>query len=113
VSVLRKFNLLTIEIIKLLESGEERDEKIAKVEVLLDERETLLKGIAPPYSPEDVEIGKKLNKLNLRLEQLLLAEKNSVQKDIKGLQAKKESSTKYVNPYQNITTDGLFYDKRK
>jgi flagellar protein FliT len=113
VSTLSKLHRLTIGIIQLLESEEERVAKIANVEVLLDERETLLKGIAPPYSTEEIEIGKKINKLNMRMNQLLLAVKKSVQKDIVGLQAKKESSAKYVNPYQNVTTDGYFYDKKK
>lgn len=112
-SALTKFHQLTISIIQVLESDEERDAKIAKVDLLLDQRETLLVEIVPPYSPEDVEIGRKLNKLNLKLEQLLQAVKQSVQKDIKGLQAKKESSAKYVNPYQNVSADGYFYDQKK
>nr|WP_251027797.1 flagellar protein FliT [Bacillus sp. ISL-41] len=100
--------------IQILQSYQgERDEKISKVEELLDRREVLMKEIVPPYTPEEAELGKQIVELNASLEQFLKTEKVSIQKDIKNLQAKKESNTKYVNPYQNLSTDGMFYDKRK
>jgi flagellar protein FliT len=40
-------------------------------------------------------------------------EKLFIQKDIKDLSVKKESTGKYANPYQSMATDGMFYDKRK
>lgn len=110
---IREFYQLTVELIQLLESLEERDGKITKVEAILGKREILLKQIVPPYSAEEVELGQQLLRLNYKLSQLLQAEKNLIQKDIKALQTKKESNTKYVNPYQNLSTDGVFYDKRK
>lgn len=113
-SRIRQFHQYTIELIKLLEDSKvNRDEKINQVERLLSQREGLINQIIPPYTPEEVEVGEKMNQLNFRLLQLLLAEKASVQKDIKGLQTKKETNNKYVNPYQDLSTDGMFYDKRK
>jgi len=114
VSVVKEFHEATIELIQILQSSQgERDEKVLKVEELLDRREVLMKEIIPPYTLEEAELGKQIVQLNSMLEQLLKAEKVSIQKDIKNLQAKKESNTKYVNPYQNLSTDGMFYDKRK
>jgi flagellar protein FliT len=114
VSPVKKFYEATIELIQILQSPQgERNEKITKVEELLDKREVLMKELVPPYTPEEMELGKQLVELNSRFEQLLKTEKVSIQKDIKNLQAKKESNTKYVNPYQNLSTDGMFYDKRK
>ncbi len=113
-SPVKKFYEATIELIQILQSPQgERNEKITKVEELLDKREVLMKELVPPYTPEEMELGKQLVELNSRFEQLLKTEKVSIQKDIKNLQAKKESNTKYVNPYQNLSTDGMFYDKRK
>lgn len=113
-SAVKQFYQLTIELIQLLGKPQgDRDEKITRVEELLNQREALMKEIIPPYTPEEAELGKKLIQLNARLTQLLQTEKISIQKDIKGLQTKKESNTKYVNPYQNLSTDGMFYDKRK
>ena len=102
----------TKELITILESADERDGKISSVETLLDERENLMKEMVPPFSPDEVVVGKKLVQLDSRLMQLLQSEKILIQKDIKKLQAKKESNNKYVNPYDNLSTDGVFYDKR-
>jgi flagellar protein FliT len=102
----------TEELISILESADERDGKISIVEALLDERESLMKEMVPPFSADEVEVGKKLVQLNIRLMQLLQSEKVLIQKDIKNLQTKKESNSKYVNPYENLSTDGVFYDKR-
>jgi flagellar protein FliT len=114
VNALIKFHQLTTELIQLLENDEvKRDDKIASVEELLNQRETLIEAIQPPYTPEEMEIGMKINQLNGKLSQLLKLEKAVVQKDIRDLQNKKESNTKYVNPYQSLSTDGMFYDKRK
>lgn len=114
VSAVKEFYEATIELIRILQKPQtERDEKILKVEELLDKREHLMKSIVPPYTPKESEIGKQIVQLNARLDQLLKTEKISIQKDIKGLQTKKESNTKYVNPYQNLSTDGMFYDKKK
>jgi flagellar protein FliT len=114
VSAVNHFYQLTIELIQLLENSNlERDDKINKMEAMLNHREGLMINIAPPYTAEEVEVGKKINHLNIKLSQLLQAEKALVQKDIKVLQTKKETNTKYVNPYQNLSTDGMFYDKRK
>lgn len=107
-----QFYELTEELIRILSSAEERDGKIAQVQSLLDQRESLMKEMAAPYTPDEVETGQKLFQLNVRLMQLLQTEKTLIQKDIKDLQTKKESNTKYVNPYQNLSTDGMFYDKR-
>lgn len=113
-SAVLQFHQLTNELIQLIETADlDRDDKITRAEELLNQREALLNAIVPPYTPEELEAGKELNQLNMRLAQLLKAEKASVQKDIKDLQSKKESNTKYVNPYQNLSTDGMFYDKRK
>ncbi|WP_353654037.1 flagellar protein FliT [Bacillus sp. ISL-55] len=114
VSAVKDFYEATLELIQILQKPlEERDEKILKVEELLEKREVLMKGIVPPYTLEDAELGRQIVQLNTRLDQLLIAEKIWIQKDIKNLQTKKESNTKYVNPYQNLSTDGMFYDKRK
>ncbi|WNF22605.1 flagellar protein FliT [Mesobacillus jeotgali] len=113
-SAVKEFLQLTDQLIQLLESSEgDRDNKIAQAEQLLEKRELLMEEILPPYTPEETELGKRLVQMNRRVSQLLLAEKISIQKDIKGLQIKKESNSKYVNTYQSLASDGMFYDKRK
>jgi flagellar protein FliT len=114
VSAVREVYQLTIKLIEFLESAnEDRNEKIQRVEALLAQREVFLNELNSPYTSDEMELGQKLIQMNTKLLNLLNAEKNAIQKDIKGLMAKKESNTKYVNPYQSLATDGMFYDKRK
>lgn len=114
VSAINEFYKVTVELVRLLENSQvERDVKILQVEALMAQRETLMSRIFPPYTQEETEVGRNLIQLNAKVEQLLLKEKISIQKDIKALQFKKESSSKYANPYQGFSSDGMFYDKRK
>jgi flagellar protein FliT len=114
VSAVKQFYQLTLELIQHMEkSNDDRDVKIEQMDALLDQREAVMNEMAPPYTAEEAELGKKLIQLNGELDQFFKTEKIQIQKEIKNLQAKKESNTKYVNPYQNLSTDGMFYDKRK
>lgn len=112
-SPVERLYALTAELVGKLEQVNDRDEKIGWIEAAIDERDQLMKEVQPPYSEGQKALGKKLLDLNVRLSQLLQKEKALIQKDIKGLSIKKESTNKYVNPYQSMATDGMFYDKRK
>ena len=80
---------------------------------LLDQREGLLKSIHPPFSKEEQELGKQLVGLNQQVDQLLQKQKQEIQQDIKQLHIQKQSNQKYTNPYESLSIDGVFYDKRK
>lgn len=105
---------VTLALIKLLESSsaQDRTEKIMKMEELLNQREELIKFIKPPYTEQEKEIGTKLIKLEPILTGLLEDEKLSIQKDLKDLTIKRDTTNKYVNPYDSFSPDGVFYDKR-
>jgi len=115
VSIVKDYYQTTVELIKLLENEQsnDRDGKIAGVEELLEKREGFMKGMKPPFSQEDQEIGKRLVELEKQLARLLAVEKESIKRDMQTLQKKKQSQTKYHNPYDSLpTADGVFYDKR-
>lgn len=105
----------TIKLIEILESGDElsRDEKIRVIEDSLEFRENLMRDLLPPFSEKEHELGAQLVDLNKVLAGLLSAEKLLIQRDIKSLSLKKESTNKYANPYQSLATDGMFYDRKK
>lgn len=90
-----------------------RDETIATIEEILEERAILLPMIKPPFTKEEIEVGKKIVLMNNTLQNLLNNQKKNIQKDINCLLNKKTSVNKYINPYHNMQTDGYFYDKRK
>lgn len=115
-SAVENFYQATLELLKLLEDeqSKDRDEKINKIRALLEKREGLMITMSPPFSQEDRELGKKLISLNQKVIALLIAEKTSIQKDINSFKKKKQTVTKYSNPYESLSTiDGVFYDKRK
>lgn len=113
-SSVQRFYDLTLELIKTLEHTKlDRDAKMNAVEILLEKRQQEMTGMAPPYSDAEKDLGARLISLNAKVTQLMTREKLFIQKDIKDLNVKKESTGKYANPYQSMATDGMFYDKRK
>lgn len=113
-SSVQRFYDLTHELIHTLENLKlDRDAKIDQVEILLEKRQQAMAGMAAPYSDAEKDLGARLISLNAKVTQLMTREKLFIQKDIKDLSIKKESTGKYANPYQSMATDGMFYDKRK
>ena len=113
--VLQSFHDVTAELLTVLQDQTivERDERIDRITKLLDRREEFLSHIKPPFSDEELQLGRQSMLLNQQVDQLLLLQKQEIQRDIKELNQKKKSSNKYTNPYENLATDGMFYDKKK
>lgn len=103
----------TLELLDILQADIERNDKIDQIEEVLDQREEFIQQMSAPYTDEEKQLGKRLIEMNQKVNQMLQREKLFIQKDLKDLSVKKESNTKYTNPYQNLSTDGMFYDKRK
>jgi len=112
VSALQSYYQVTLDLIRLLQNETDRDKKIQQTDELLNQREVLMNSIKPPYNDSENEMGAQLLKLEPVLSQLLKKEKLEIQKDLKELSKKKESTNKYTNPYASVQTDGMFYDKR-
>ncbi|MCM3602638.1 flagellar protein FliT [Robertmurraya korlensis] len=110
---LQLFLDLTVQLIKLYQTDGDRDERIQETERLLALRDEAMKNAVPPSSDVERELLRKSKKLNDHLNGLMLQEKQNIQKDMKDLKVKKESTNKYVNPYENFNPDGMFYDRKK
>ncbi|MED4402781.1 flagellar protein FliT [Metabacillus fastidiosus] len=107
---------LTEKLFHLVENevkAEDRDELIEEISSLLDEREDLLKDVVPPFTEEEQLKGKQIVLWNERINSEFIKIKAEVQKSISNLKKTKTTTQKYVNPYQNTSLDGMFYDKRK
>ncbi|NPC94305.1 flagellar protein FliT [Bacillus sp. WMMC1349] len=91
----------------------ESDELLQRIEDYLEKREGLIDEIKPPLSHEE--------KLQLeqvvKMEPLIMTELKRLKEDIKKelIQVKKKRALHqtYLTPYQNVTIDGTYYDKRK
>ncbi|MGD7006887.1 flagellar protein FliT [Metabacillus sp. 84] len=107
---------LTQQLLNLLDQSSEKDERdplIEQIDVKLNEREAIMKQLAPPFSVKEQELLQELNRWNKQIIQKMTAIKTFIQADMQRLKKTKDGANKYVNPYQSVQTDGMFYDKRK
>jgi flagellar protein FliT len=114
-STIQQLLELTKQLLHVLQTmeGKDRDDLIQLIHRLLDERQALLPSIQPPYSEEDLRIGKEVVQLNKQIEPLLAHLQMDIQKDINRFEKRKISVEKYRNPYESLQFDGMYYDKRK
>ncbi|ASS94852.1 hypothetical protein [Peribacillus simplex] len=112
--VIRTFHDLTAELLAVLEDRTitERDDKIERVTQLIDQRDGLLSRIKLPLTVEEQQLGRATVLLNQQVDHLLKLQKQEIQRDIQEINKKKQSSNKYTNPYESLSVDGMFYDKR-
>ncbi|SHP79316.1 Uncharacterised protein [Mycobacteroides abscessus subsp. abscessus] len=110
---LQLFFDLTVQLIKLFQRSEDQDERIKEMERLLFLREEAMKNTIPPSTDNERELLQKCKQLNDHLNSFMQQEKLNIQKDLKDFKVKKESTNKYVNPYENYNPDGMFYDRKK
>lgn len=102
---------ITNELIELLK--EEKEADMDKVDQLLEQRQACLSLLTPPTTESEKKLGQALMQQDKELVSMLQKAKISIQKELRDLKFKKASNQKYVNPYQSLQTDGMFYDKRK
>lgn len=107
---LKQCYAITNELVALLKGNVEVDTE--KVNQLLDQRQACLTLLTPPTTETEKKLGQALLQQDKELVALLQKEKQSIQKELRSLEHKKTSNQKYVNPYQALQTDGMFYDKR-
>ena len=112
-TAIQAFQNITMELIETLQQENDRDEKIKKIQSLLNQREELLKLIQPPFSPQEKEVGKQLIKLDQQVKRLMGKQKIDIMQDLKSARMKKQSNQKYTNPYESMGVDGIFFDKQK
>ncbi|MGE7763761.1 flagellar protein FliT [Peribacillus sp. NPDC096540] len=112
--IIQTFHDLTVELIAVLEDRTiaERDDKIERVTQLIDQRDELLSQIKPPFTGEEQQLGRAIMLLNQQVDRLLNLQRLEIKRDIQEINKKKKSSNKYTNPYESLSVDGMFYDKR-
>ncbi|KJJ42984.1 flagellar assembly protein FliT [Bacillus subtilis] len=91
----------------------ESDELLKEIEDFVAKRSELIQEISLPLSKEE----KKQVKLLLEWDQVIVKEmerlKRSIAAELQQVKRKRVMHTTYLNPYNNFTIDGRYYDKRK
>lgn len=115
-SAINEVYKLTKQIVQLVENeinSENRDQTIEAISTLLAQREECLVDVERPSTEDQKQLANQIIKMNANIEKGMLKIRSSIQADIANHNKSKSAKTKYVNPYQSIVSDGLFYDKRK
>ncbi|MEK4711587.1 hypothetical protein [Sporosarcina sp. FSL K6-5500] len=92
---------------------DKRDETIAGIESLLDDRDKLQPHITAPFTVEEEVFGKVLVAAEEDVQKKLAQFSQLIRTDIVESQAKKDNMKNYVNPYSNVARDGTFYDTKQ
>ncbi|KEF40305.1 Flagellar protein FliT [Schinkia azotoformans MEV2011] len=95
------------------ESKDNREEQIERINKLLEDRQNLLDmRLQPPFNEEENKLGQRMVQLNQVIDSQLQKILADIKMDIKELKVKKAKSTMYSNPYESLSMDGMFFDKR-
>ncbi len=106
----------TTKLAEILDAGllsEGREEYIQSIQDLIGEREQLLKTLPDLSKVLDNNAKQELINLEKKISRLMLEQRNTIKKDLQVLQLKKKKSNNYANPYENLSADGMFLDKKK
>lgn len=108
---------LTKEMLELLdkpcESFEARDRLIESIDAMLNKRETLVQQVQPPYTEEEVQLGKQIVEMDRIIKEKMHHVLGSIEGDLRRLKQKKDSDKTYINPYKNLeTVDGMYVDNK-
>lgn len=92
--------------------ADKRDEYIEKLNTLLHERQQSLQQMGDLSALNESSKTELVN-LEKTIQALMKKHHESIKQDIKVLQLKKQKNQFYANPYENLSTDGTFLDKKK
>lgn len=92
---------------------EKRDERLTRLQTLLDRREEILPLIRDPFTLDEQTMGNEILRLNNLIQSAMVQNRNEIQNKITRLQASKSTVKKYVDPFGQVNKDGTFYDRVK
>jgi flagellar protein FliT len=91
---------------------ENRELLIQQIESKLEQRGDLLQQISPPFTAYENKLGLEILEWNKKIEERLSSLYSLVKIDLNKVNQKKNKAEKYINPYQSLQVDGVFYDKK-
>lgn len=107
---------VTRDLAQLVNSSYEKGERsahITKIIELLDQREGLLSKIEPPFTEEEDVIGKQIIQFDKEMSKQLNAIFDELKVEMRQFNQHVKMRPKYVRPFQAVSIDGVFIDKRK
>ena len=96
-------------------NGDDREEFIEKIDVLLDERGTIIGELQQSgKSLDGHQLNKHLQELDRSIQEKLKKVMTAIKTDMKTIQQSKKTEQQYSNPYSSVRVmDGMYYDGKK
>ncbi|MBY6037036.1 hypothetical protein KUV80_10235 [Fictibacillus nanhaiensis] len=92
---------------------EDREPYIERLNELLEQRQAIIEKLPGTYSEEEQRMGKMIVKMNETIDPLLTRQFEEIKHNLSIMKLKKEKNTQYANPYQTMSADGMYFDKKK
>jgi flagellar protein FliT len=91
---------------------EEREPYIERLNELFDQRQTIMDKLPSVYSDEEQRMGQMIVKMNETIEPFLVRQFEEIKHNLSMMKKKKEKNVQYANPYQTLSADGMYFDKK-
>lgn len=91
---------------------EEREPYIERLNELLDQRQAIMNKLPATYSEDEQRMGQMIVKMNETIEPLLVRQFEEIKHNLSMMKKKKEKNVQYANPYQTLSADGMYFDKK-
>ena len=114
IQALHQETKLLLQTLKKLEMTKlDRSQALEYIQVHIAKRDQLLKEIVPPYTEEEMNLGKKIIDLNKEIKYYMDHLHEEMMRDIKQVQQLKKQNYSYINPYGKMkTSDGIYMDNK-
>jgi flagellar protein FliT len=91
---------------------EEREPYIERLNELLDQRQAIMDKLPATHSEDEQRVGQMIVKMNETIEPQLVRQFEEIKHNLSMMKKKKEKNVQYANPYQTLSADGMYFDKK-
>ncbi|TDQ36942.1 hypothetical protein EV213_11535 [Aureibacillus halotolerans] len=106
---------LTQDLLRVVERTVKEDRREVMMEHvvrLMDERESAMMELSPPFTKKEQELGQKIQQMNTVIQEQLQSHLTNVQHDLRKVKRQRTNEKTYASPYETAV-DGAFFDHRK
>ncbi|EMI12790.1 flagellar protein [Bacillus stratosphericus LAMA 585] len=112
-SIVDQLHDQTLKMAAEIEANPQSETLVEDFDAFLVERDELMRDIQHELSVQEKEKIKEIIQTDQLMAKQLTEIQNGIKADIQAIQRKKTKQLNYQNPYQPMTSDGVYYDKRK
>ncbi|MFJ5672316.1 flagellar protein FliT [Bacillus safensis] len=112
-SIVDQLHDQTLKMAAEIAENPQSDTLVEDFDAFLIERDELMRDIQYELTDQEKEKIREIIQTDQQMAQQLTVIQNGIKADIQAIQRKKTKQLNYQNQYQSITSDGVYYDKRK